>query len=186
MASAIDEALARLVGRGSRREQLFKTAVELLTTVTGWRFAAIGALNPERSGVSILAVNQDGKAQPCWQYELEGTPCCDVYNGSVDDPYWFVGNGLAEKFPEDKALRDRGFTAYRGELFFDDRGESTGHVFMMDDRPHEDEEQARWFFRLITQRIGAEYNRMQMEEQLAVQQGRYARATAAGNIGVWE
>jgi GAF domain-containing protein len=169
MASAIDEALARLVGRDGQHELLFNTAVDLLTSVTGWRFATIGALDSDRTAVTVLAVNQDGKAQPCWQYELDGTPCCDVYTGTIEDPYWFVDDGLADKFPEDKALRDRGFRAYRGELFFDDQGEPAGHVFMMHDQPCDDTEQARWFFRLITQRIGAEYNRMRMEEELALQ-----------------
>ena len=44
MPITIDEALARLVGRNERPTQIFEIAVELLTSVTGWRFAAIGAL----------------------------------------------------------------------------------------------------------------------------------------------
>ncbi len=186
MPITIDEALARLVGRNERPTQIFEIAVELLTSVTGWRFAAIGALNADRTGVDVLAVNEDGKPATCWSYQLEGTPCCDVYNGTIEDPYWFVGDGLADKFPEDEALRKRGFNAYRGELFFDDRGEATGHVFIMDGMPHEDDESSRGFFRLMTQRIGAEFNRMRMESALALQQERYTRATEAGNVGVWE
>ncbi len=186
MTSLIDEALARLVGRHDRPEQLFETAVELLTGVTGWRFAAVGALNAAGKGVDILAASQDGEAQPNWSYDLAGTPCCDVYDGTIEDPYWFVAEGLAEKYPDDKPLAERGFTAYRGELFFDDHGNAAGHVFMMHDRPTLDEERSRWFFRLITQRIGAEYNRMRMEQTLATQQDRYGRATAAGNVGIWE
>lgn len=186
MAVTIDEALARLVGRHDRPGQLFETAVDLLTSVTGWRFAAIGALTEDRNTVEILAVNELGKPAKCWIYELAGTPCCDVYNGTIEDPYWFVGDGLADKFPDDLALRERGFTAYRGELFFNDGGEAAGHVFTMHNEARDDDERSRGFFRLITQRIGAEYNRMRMEEALALQQERFARATEAGNVGVWE
>lgn len=165
---------------------MFETAVDLLTSVTGWRFAAIGALTEDRNTVEILAVNELGKPAKCWIYELAGTPCCDVYNGTIEDPYWFVGDGLADKFPDDLALRERGFTAYRGELFFNDGGEAAGHVFTMHNEARDDDERSRGFFRLITQRIGAEYNRMRMEEALALQQERFARATEAGNVGVWE
>jgi PAS domain S-box-containing protein len=186
MAVTIDEALARLVGRHDRPGQLFETAVDLLTSVTGWRFAAIGALTEDRNTVEILAVNELGKPAKCWIYELAGTPCCDVYNGTIEDPYWFVGDCLADKFPDDLALRERGFTAYRGELFFNDGGEAAGHVFTMHNEARDDDERSRGFFRLITQRIGAEYNRMRMEEALALQQERFARATEAGNVGVWE
>lgn len=186
MNTAIDNALARLVGRNEHDQQIFDTAVELLTAVTGWRFAAIGKLRPDGGSVEVLAACQDGIRQPPWSYGLVGTPCCDVYEGTIADPYWFVGENLAEKFPDDEELRKRGFVAYRGELFFDDQGNAAGHVFMMHDEPCDDDEQSRWFFRLITQRMGAEYNRFQMERTLAIQSERYARATTAGNVGVWE
>ncbi|MEK9723733.1 MAG: hypothetical protein VW405_09660 [Rhodospirillaceae bacterium] len=140
MPAKIDEALARLVGHHERPAQIFETAVELLTTVTDWRFAAIGALSEDKTCVDILAVNENGKAAERWTYNLEGTPCCDVYNGTIEDPYWFVGEGLADKSPEDVALRKRGFSAYRGELFFNDRREAVGHVFTMHDGPREDDE----------------------------------------------
>ena len=187
MSSRFDKALAELVFRGEHELSIFEVAARLLATVTGWRFAAIGQLCDDGEHVEMLAAADGGELRPIWTYALEGTPCCHVYETNITDPYWYIGEGLIEKFPEDAALMEKGFLAYRGELFFDDRGAPAGHVFCMHDAEMpDDDDDTRWFFRMLTQRIGAEFNRLKSEQALAVQQDRYTRATEAGRVGVWE
>lgn len=186
MVSRFDAALAKLVGRNLRGQEFFDLAVNVLADITGWRFAAIARLTDDGERIQILAAVENDGVLPPWTYELAGTPCCDVYNRSTDNAHWFVGSGLAERFPEDALLREHGFDTYRGEMFFDDHGCPAGHVFIMHDQPADDDDDARLAFRLITQRIGAEYNRWHTESEFSVQTERYERATTAGRVGVWE
>jgi PAS domain S-box-containing protein len=186
MSSKFDQALAELVFRGGDGDSIFETAARLLTSVTGWRFAGVGELSGDGESVDVLAAAVGDALQPVWRYELKGTPCCHVYESDISDPYWFIGSELIEKFPDDKALLERGYHAYRGEVFFDDRGQPAGHVFCMNDREMPDDDETRWFFRMLTQRIGAEYNRMKSERELDIQRERYVLATEAGRVGVWE
>jgi len=186
LVSRFDAALAKLVGRNVRGPEFFELAVTVLADITGWRFTAIGHLTDDGTRIQTLAAIENGDVLPPWTYELAGTPCCDVYNRTTDNAHWFVGSGLAERFPEDAVLRERGFDAYRGEMFFDDHGCPAGHVFIMHDQPADDDDDARPAFRLITQRIGAEYNRWHTESEFNVQTERYERATTAGRVGVWE
>jgi len=186
LVSRIDAALKKLVGRDVRGPEFFELAVNVLAEITGWRFAAIGHLMEGGDGIRILAAVDNNADLPAWTYDLAGTPCCEIYGRTISDPHWFVGSGLAERFSDDTVLKEHGFEAYRGELFFDDHGCPAGHVFIMHDQPVADEDSTRLPFRLITQRIGAEYNRWQTEGELSVQTERYERATAAGRVGVWE
>jgi len=186
MGLKLDQALAELVFRGGDGGSIFETAARLLTSVTGWRFAGVGELSADGESVDVLAAAVGDHLQPVWRYELKGTPCCHVYESDISDPYWFIGSNLIEKFPDDRALLERGYHAYRGEVFFDDLGQPAGHVFCMNDREMRDDDETRWFFRMLTQRIGAEYNRMKSERELEVQRERYVLATEAGRVGVWE
>ena len=186
MVSRFDVALAKLVGRNVRGPEFFELAVTVLADITDWRFAAIAQLTDDGDRIQILAAVENNVVLSPWTYELAGTPCCDVYKRPIDEPHWFVGSGLVERFPEDAVLRERGFEAYRGEMFFDDHGCPAGHVFIMHDQPADDEETSRLAFRLVTQRIGAEYNRWHTESEFSVQTERYERATTAGRVGVWK
>jgi len=186
LVSRVDAALAKLVGRNLRGPEFFDLAVTVVADITGWRFAAIGSLTEDGESIQILAAVENGGGLPPWTYELAGTPCCEVYERSIDQPHWFIGSGLAERFSDDAVLSERGIAAYRGEMFFDDHGCPAGHVFIMHGEPMTDKENERLAFRLITQRIGAEYNRWRTESEFSVQKERYERATMAGRIGVWE
>ncbi|MBT6096511.1 MAG: PAS domain-containing protein [Rhodospirillaceae bacterium] len=186
MRAKFDKALAELVFRGEHDHSIYQVAAPLLTSATGWRYAAIGRLDDNGKRVEVLAAADGGKMQQTWSYDLADTPCAHVYESDIFDPYWFVGSGLIEKYPNDKALLEGEFVAYRGELFFDDRGQPAGHVFCMHDAEMSDDDETRWFFRMLTQRIGAEFNRMNSELALRVQGERSERATQAGRVGVWE
>lgn len=109
MVSRFDAALAKLVGRNLRGQEFFDLAVNVLADITGWRFAVIARLTDDGERIQILAAVENDGVLPPWTYELAGTPCCDVYNRSTDNAHWFVGSGLAERFPEDALLREHGF-----------------------------------------------------------------------------
>jgi PAS domain S-box-containing protein len=109
-----------------------------------------------------------------------------VYEGaSADQPQCLVVDGIVAQFPEDPMLADLGARSYRGEVFFDAAGAAVGHVFVMDDRPMADSAEERAFFRLVTHRVGAEFNRWRAEEAFKESETRLRHAAELANLGHW-
>ena len=157
---AIEAALTLLAGKSASGKEFFPVAAKALTVGLGFRWAAVIKRPQGRDDGETLALSERGQTSAGFTYPLGGTPCLEVYRRADEShPQWFVADGVADAFPQDPMLRELGARSYRGELFFDSRGEPGGHVFVMDDRPMQDDTQQRSFFRLVTQRVGAEFNR---------------------------
>ena len=181
-----EDALHQLASPEAVGENYFNEATRILGRVLNARWAAIGILDPDTQCVDLLSFNQDGKPLPGWRYDLSGTPCFEVYQQDHAEPHWFVADGLADAYPEDAALIEKGVRSYRGELFFDEHGRKLGHVFVMDDGPMEDREEARAFFRLLAQRTGAEYRRHRAHRQLLESEKRFRDFAEVASEWWWE
>jgi two-component system cell cycle sensor histidine kinase PleC len=75
--------------------------------------------------------------------------------------------GVAERFPGLAIRTGVNAKCYRGEVFHGPDGEAAGHVFAMSNHEDINDPDARSFFRLVSQRVGAEYNRSRAEQALA-------------------
>ena len=134
----------------------------------------------------MLAVAEDGRPIDSFSYDLDGKPCEEIYRqASISDPQCFVPGGLQALFPGNQMLIGTSATSYRGGLFFDRAGEPAGHVFVMDDKPMADDVHDASFFRLVTQRVGSEYNRWRAEQALLEGQARLQNAARLANLGYW-
>ncbi len=163
--SGIEEALALLAGKGSSGREFFEVAARALSVGLGIRWACVVKRERGSETAELLAVSERGNRSATFSYPLQGTPCLEVYKRADEKrPHCFVADDVAEAFPNDPLLDRLGARSYRGELFFDADGEPAGHVFVLDDVPMVDDEQERSFFRLVTQRVGAEFNRWHAEE----------------------
>ncbi len=162
--SRYDQALALLAGKGETGPEFFRTAARSLSTGLNCRWAGVAILDQGGDSATLLARIADGENATCISYELAGTPCAHVYERKGDDPPWVVPDGLRERFPEAGDLRGPDAVSYCGEIFFDADGRAAGHAFVMNDRPFTPDERSRDFFRLVSRRIGSEYDRWRAEE----------------------
>jgi len=183
----VDEgALSLLAGKGVSGKDFFEVAALALATGLGCRWAAVVRRDFGGDTAELLALVADGTPVDPFDYPLRGTPCNEIYAHSDHDfPECFVPDNLIESFPEDVMLEELGACSYRGEIFFDSRGEPAGHVFIMDDKPMADDKEQASFFRLVTQRVGSEYNRWQAERALRESEARLNHAANLANLGYW-
>jgi len=179
--TSIDQAVSLLSTRGTSGPEFYELAARVLCEGAGCRWAAIAERCDDGESATFLARWADGGRTNTSTYELAGTPCADVYEVDPEDPHWFFPGGLAETFSDDVALVKMGAKSYRGELFYGNDGKPAGHVFIMNDQPMIDDQQIRTFFRLVAQRVGAEYNRWTAERRLKQSESRahdFAGSTA--------
>ena len=105
------------------------------------------------------------------EYELAGTPCQQVIEGSRT---CFYPERLAEKFP-----REAGWEAYIGMPIVASDGRVLGHLALLDKSRLGDEVLVERIYRIFLARAAAEIERAQALARLALLAGSGAAAGAA-------
>ena len=181
-----EEAMALLAGKAAVGKQFFGVATLALCKGLGCRWAAVVRREDTTQAGDILALAENGRTVERFTYDLSDTPCNEIYRkASKTRPECFFAADLTTLFPRDQMLKDMGADSFRGELFFDRDGQPAGHVFVMDDKPMVDAPHDVSFFRLVTQRVGAEYNRWRAEDALVEERARLEHAARLANLGYW-
>lgn len=161
-----EEALELLAGRTAFGAAFFEVAAEAIVAGLDYRWGGVALLNPERRGVELLSLYERHGGHRSHRYELADSPCEQVYGAGTDLPHIFIPDGVAKRYPNVAGLGRIGAVCYRGEVFCGPDGNAAGHVFAIDTLADVDDPDSRAFFRLVTQRVGAEYNRWRAEEAL--------------------
>lgn len=108
---------------------LMQHAVQQLSLLSGWRWAAVARFVEGGRFAQLLAFTDHGKPQPGFTYELAMAPCVEIAQADsvhhIDD--------VAERYPEDVALTDMGVLHYAG-LVYRRGSEVLGHIFVMHDQ----------------------------------------------------
>ncbi|MDP6706055.1 MAG: PAS-domain containing protein [Alphaproteobacteria bacterium] len=177
----IEQALSLLAGTKAPDRTFFDVAAEALALAIGCRWAGIVERAPDAHTMRFLAFRMDGETHHPGNYDVEGTPTEQLYGTRGRDLHYFIADKLTERFPRIKKLARGEVASCRGELFLNTRGEPAGHVFVMDDSPASDDAEVRTFFRLVSQRVGAEYNRLASERALAASEAKF-RSLVEGSI----
>ncbi len=167
-------ALTMLAGAAGTQIEFLQTALRALTIGMDCSLGAVGEVQEGGKTVEMICFIKDGEFITPYICNLEGTPCARVYESKTLDTHVFCKSDLADSFPEDNMLRELGVESYRAEAFIDSDGRRVGHVFVADTKPMESDDADTAFFRLVSQRIGAEINRWhadkaQKEERLLLQ-----------------
>lgn len=114
--------LASLAGDGS---ELLRTAVGLLESTLGVDAAYVAEVDPVRQRQArTLFASEHGIRQDDYGWELAGTPGGSVATHRVV----LYEDGLAERFPHDGWLVERGFRSYAGAAVLDPLGRRIGVV----------------------------------------------------------
>ncbi len=165
-ASAREEALELLAGRTAFGAAFFDVATEALVSGLGYRLGGVALLSADGKSVELLSLqDRKGKAGP-QSYPLAGSPCRRVYKAKSGQPHVFISGSAIKRYASIAGMGKIGATCYRGEVFYGLDGKPAGHVFAAGTRDDEDSSDARAFFRLVSQRVGAEYNRSLAEDAL--------------------
>ncbi len=165
-ASAREEALELLAGRTAFGAAFFDVATEALVVGLDYRLGGVALLSPDRKSVELLSLyDRDGKSAPR-SYALAGSPCQKAYKAKADSPHVYISGSAAKRYSNIAGMGKIGAVCYRGEVFCGPDGRPAGHVFAAGTRADADNADSRAFFRLVSQRVGAEYNRWLAEEAL--------------------
>jgi PAS domain S-box-containing protein len=139
-------------------ETFFRNLVQQLATVTGTRHAFVSEFVPPQT-VKTLAFWSDGRFVGNVSYQLPGTPCQEVIDGSL----CYYPSGLQLKYPE----TEKGIEAYIGVPMKARDGRVLGHMCVYDPSPLPDEPERVELFRIFAARAAAELDRMYVYRDLA-------------------
>ena len=159
----IEQALGDLVAgtATSGGEALFSELVLRLAKALRVKYASVAELvAPGR--VRTLARSVDGRLMPAVEYDLEGTPCAHVLDGSV----CHVRGGVAERYPRDEGLRQMGAESYVGVVLRASSGEPLGLVNAIHDRSLDEVIRPEGVLQVFAARAAAEIERRGLEADL--------------------
>ncbi len=157
-------ALTMLAGATGTQTEFLQTALRALTLGLDCSLAAVGEIGPDGESVNMICFIKDGEFLDPYVCKLAGTPCATVYASKSADTHVLCDSGLAALFPEDNNLLEMGVESYRAEAFTAPNGTRIGHVFVADTGPMDPDDTDTAFFRLVSQRIGAEINRWHADQ----------------------
>lgn len=154
----LSDSMAGATGAG-----FFRTLVAQLAETLGADLAFVGELSQDVEGhVRTVAAVLDGKEVANFTYPLSGSPCVNVLDAGV----CCYPDHVAELFPDDKALAQKGIRAYVGSPLMDSHGHPLGLMSVLFRRPLEDSEMAESLLRIFAIRAAAELERLVQLKEL--------------------
>ncbi|WNK01074.1 ATP-binding protein [Thalassospiraceae bacterium LMO-JJ14] len=175
-------ALTMLAGATGTHTEFLQTALRALSIGLNSVIAGVGELSKDGTKINLICVIKDGEFMEPFTCERDGTACGEVYNPENSEAHVFCGNNLGGVFPVKGIEHDLGLQSYRAEGFHDLQGNTIGHVFVCDHRPIKEDDTDTAFFRLVSQRIGAEVTRWRADH--AHQEQRFLLQTIVDNLPI--
>lgn len=160
-------------------------AVKALAIGSQCRGAGIALLSSDGKSIELTAHTVNGAKQPLTEFAVEDSACVALYQAEADNHCEFNGD-LAEQFPIDPTINGDDVGFYYAQVFHDGIGRPLGHVFVNDSQPRQTDDVLRAFFRIVCQRIGADFDRDRLREQLGKSEERSRRLVATTDVIAWE
>jgi PAS domain S-box-containing protein len=167
---AISEGVSARTG-----EAFFHSLAHHLTGALGMDYCHVGELLAGRERIRTIAVVADGARRENFEYALANTPCATV----VGQQACIYPRGVQERFPQDRALAERGIQGYLGIPLNDSKGQPLGLLVVMSRTPILDQELAETMLRIFAARAQAELERRQLDQALVVARDEALRAAQA-------
>ena len=164
-------------------EEFFPALVRHVAAALDAHCAAVTQVTDERAQLRVLAIWVGRDWVDNLEYDLTHTPCGQVMH---EGKTCYYPNNIQQLFPEDGFLADLEAASYMGTPLLNSSGQPIGHLCVIDKKPLTSVQRARSILEVFAGRAAAELERKQAEEALRESQRRYALATAAGRVGVWD
>ncbi|MGE0387710.1 MAG: sigma 54-interacting transcriptional regulator [Gammaproteobacteria bacterium] len=148
----------------ARGDGFFRDLVRNLSIATGVPNAFVAEFAGGNTRVRSLAFWSDGEFLPTQEWDLAGTPCEVVLDGSV----CHYPRGVEALFPNEP-----GVESYLGAPLRDDDGRVLGHLAVFDTREMPAQTRLSFTFEIFAARAATELNRLRMLEQLRLNEARY-------------
>lgn len=161
--------------------EFIRSLVENFALTLKVSYALVGEVIDGTQRVKTLAVWANGSFAENFEYDLEGTPC----NNVVAQTMRYYPRDIKKLFPEDYIIADMEVESYLGVPIFDSRDNPLGVMGALDDKPFEDEENAKSLLSIFSARVGAEMERNRAEEALKESENKYRRIIETTMEGIW-
>ncbi|MGD8591962.1 MAG: EAL domain-containing protein [Gammaproteobacteria bacterium] len=180
----VELVMQTLAGTGSNLniEEFYKTCVMNLAKVYDARFAFIGLLKSSKQDVRTRAVWAENQYIGNFEYSLEGTPCKDVLDLTVE----LIPREASSLYADDAMLVDMGIESYFGAPLIGADGQLIGLVSIMDVKPMELNSWTAPILGVFASRIAAETERHTAMVKLRHSQNALTQAQHIARIGSFE
>lgn len=157
------DATSRTVGK-----DFLHSLVEHLARSFNCQFAFVSMIGEETSEVELLALWAHDRLASNFRYPLQGKPCEHV----MRDGMAYFDAGVAKRFSEDRWLLEQNIESYFAIAFTDNQGKPMGHLGIMSQAPIALNEDHRRAFKLLSDRAGAEVERIITDRHLKESEAR--------------
>jgi len=147
-------------------EAFFESLTIHLAKIFEVEYVIIGLLDEhDENRVNTIAVCIDGEISNNLSYDLSGTPCSHIINGTNDSIRSFP-SGIQSLFPEDEMLVDMEAEGYVGAPLVDASGKHIGLILVIGKKPIEHVKRVESILQIFAVRTVAEMQRMKSLETL--------------------
>lgn len=161
----VSNILSDLTERTSRYsgQDFFDELTSFLSKRLNMSHCFIAEVNEKTQSANVLSYYKNGIRAENFQYSLMDAPCYDCLISK--DPF-IIQNSAAEKYPHYKALVNMGISTYMGVPIIDIDKNRLGILVLMDDKDHPYSLGLSGLLTVLSDRIGAELNRLHFEKKL--------------------
>lgn len=155
---AVLEGTATETGTG-----FFDVLVQSLSQALQTRHAWVTEYMAGLRRLKTLAFCTDGKLQPPFEIDIEGTPCQKIIDRSQFVHY---PDNIRELFPRSSKLKELEAVSYMGVPLSNLQGEVLGHLAVIDSQPMPKAPRNLALFKIFAARAAAELRRIRVEQDL--------------------
>ncbi|KEO73133.1 PAS domain S-box protein [Anditalea andensis] len=148
-----------------RGQEFLESLCGLLTTSFNIKYCYIGQCSADNKSIDIVALAKEGRLQKTFSYLLENSPC-QVMLENPDSHFKIIVNNVASAYPDDPVLQKLDVQSYGGISLLNANHEKVGVFAFLDVKPLENHEYFAEILKILGDRIGAELQREQYEQEL--------------------
>jgi PAS domain S-box-containing protein len=164
-------------------EKLFRSLVRHIASALRVQHVFVAEWTDDtKTTIRCLAFWSGNSFSENLEFDVAGTPHENLRPNEVR----YHGQWVQKLYAGDKRLAELRAESYIGMHILDSSGEVIGHLAALHDKPLPFRAEDEWILRVFAARAGVEIERKQTEERLQERDDRYALATAAAKIGVWD
>jgi PAS domain S-box-containing protein len=141
-------------------EPFFAALVKNLSQALNTHGAWVTEYLSEERRLKALAFWLDGRLVDDYEYEITGTPCEPVIDGTR---LVHIPENVVELYPQDPDLPAMGAVSYMGVPLLDLDDRTLGHLAVLDTRPMLEEPRSLALFQIFAARAAAELQRLRAE-----------------------